>query len=67
VEEGGEMVPWRRIGRRWVELFNASVTGEERKLQHPFQKGKEHARWLLVPMWRGELKMQWLNGGWHLN
>jgi hypothetical protein len=26
-EEGWEMVPWRRNGRRWVELFNASVSG----------------------------------------
>jgi hypothetical protein len=31
-EEGGEMVSWRRNGRRRVELFNASVLGrrEER-------------------------------------
>jgi hypothetical protein len=24
-EEGGEMVPWRRNGRRWVKLINASI------------------------------------------
>jgi hypothetical protein len=39
-EEGGEMVPWRRNGRRLVEFINAPVLGRREEGAVPVSEGK---------------------------
>jgi hypothetical protein len=53
VEEGGE-------------FFNTYVLGKiEERVGAYFRRGKEHVEWLLVPAWRGGLRMQWRGDDWH--
>jgi hypothetical protein len=65
--EGGETVLWRRNDRQRVEFFNASISGRREEGAAPcFERGKEHAWWLLVPVWRDDQRMQQCGGGRHL-
>jgi hypothetical protein len=43
-EKGGETVPWRRNGRRRVELFNAFVLGRREEGASPVSVGERSVR-----------------------
>jgi hypothetical protein len=44
VEEGGEMVSWRRNGRWQVEFFNAFISGRREEGAAPVSEGERSTR-----------------------
>jgi hypothetical protein len=60
VGEGGETVPWRRNNRRRVKFVIQCICFEEKRGRGSAhsKRGKEHARRLLIPVRRGDQRMQ---------